>query len=75
MFHRVSFSRAGMPFTRRPPKSSVSCRLRVTVNRPVSIFLRVLTGIFFFSIHFIQKIERRLTSALIYWGQVVLCVS
>jgi hypothetical protein len=47
-FHRVSFSRESSPTAWRIPKSSARYDLAVVVSRPVSIFLRVLTGFFHF---------------------------
>ena len=46
-FHRVSFSREWFAdCLANRPKSSARYDLAVVVSRPVSIFLRVLTGFF-----------------------------
>lgn len=40
-----------------PPKSSARYDLAVVVSRPVSIFLRVLTGFFLFARQFFREIN------------------
>ena len=45
-FQNVSFSREAFRLPGKVPESSARYNLAVVVSRPVSIFLRVLTGFF-----------------------------